>query len=71
MFSRCAVIELYHSSDQIKKTDHVARMREGRVFVEKPEERRLLGKPWCRREDNIKVNVREVELGHGLDRSSL
>jgi hypothetical protein len=36
------------------------------IFVGKPEEKRLLGRPRRRWEDNIKVGVQEVEWGHGL-----
>jgi hypothetical protein len=34
--------------------------------VGKPEERRPLGRPWRRWEDNIKMDLREVEWG-GMD----
>jgi len=36
------------------------RRRAYRVSVGKPEEKRLLGRPWTRWEDNIKVNLKEV-----------
>jgi len=43
---------------------HVARMAEGRgvhrVLVGKPEGKRPLGRPKCRWEDNIKIEIREV-----------
>jgi hypothetical protein len=43
---------------------HVARMGEGRgmyrVLVEKPEGKRLLGRPRCRCEDNNKMDLMEV-----------
>ena len=39
------------------------------VFVGKPEGRRPLGRPRRRWEDNIKMNLRQVGWGHGLDRS--
>jgi hypothetical protein len=63
--------------DEVKNTE-MGRVRstyggkEGnyRVLVRKPEGRRLLGRPWCRIEDNIKVDLTEVEWGHGLDRSN-
>ena len=46
---------------------HVARMGEGRgvhrVLVGKPEERRPLGRPRCRWEDNIKMDLQEVGGG--------
>ena len=43
---------------------HVARMEQFRnayrVFVGKPESKRPLGRPRCRWEDNIKMDLREV-----------
>jgi hypothetical protein len=36
-----------------------------RVFVKKPEERRPVGKLRRRRENNIKMDLREFELGGG------
>ena len=48
---------------------HVARMREDRgvqrVLVEKPEEKRSLGRPRRRWEDNIKMDLKEVGWGRG------
>ena len=47
--------------------EHVARMGEGRsvyrVLVGKPEERRPLGRPRLRGEDNIRMDLREVVCG--------
>ena len=40
-----------------------------RVLVGKPEVRRPLGRPRSRWEINITMDLREVKLGHGLDRS--
>jgi hypothetical protein len=41
-----------------------------RALVGKPEGRRLLERPRLRWEDNIKMHLRDVELGgHGLDQS--
>ena len=37
-----------------------------RVLVGKPEGKRLLGRPRCRWEDNIKMDLQEVECG-GMD----
>jgi hypothetical protein len=34
-----------------------------RVFVGKPEGKKLLGRPRRRREDNIKMDLQEVEWG--------
>ena len=48
---------------------HVARMGEDRgvqrVSVGKPEGKRPLGRPRCRWEDNIKMDVQEVGGGRG------
>jgi hypothetical protein len=38
-----------------------------RVVVGKPEGKRPLGRPRHRWEDNIKMDLHEVEWGHGLD----
>jgi hypothetical protein len=40
-----------------------------RALVGKPEGRRPLGRPRRRWEDNIKMDLWEVEWGHGLDQS--
>ena len=49
---------------------HVACVGEGRglyrLLVGKPEGKRPLGRPSCRWEDNIKMNIQEVECG-GMD----
>jgi hypothetical protein len=37
-----------------------------RVLVGKSEEKRPLGRPWCRWEDNIKMDLEEVGCG-GMD----
>jgi hypothetical protein len=48
---------------------HVARMGEDRVVHRvlegKPEEKRQLGRPRCRWEDNIKMDLQEVGVGRG------
>jgi hypothetical protein len=48
---------------------HVARMGEDRgvhrLLVGKPEGKRLLGRPSCRWEVNIKMDLQEVGRGHG------
>ena len=53
--------------------EHVARMGERigpySVLVGKPEGKRPLGRPRRRWDDNIKMYLREVGSGHGLDRS--
>jgi len=54
-------------SRRMRRMVHVARMGEGRgvhrVLVGKPEERRPLGRPRCRWEDNIKMDLQEVGGG--------
>jgi hypothetical protein len=61
-------------SRRLRWAGHVARMGERRgayrALVGKPEERRPLGRPRRRWEDNIKMDLREVGWGgHGLDES--
>ena len=49
---------------------HVARIGEGiglyKILVGKPESKKSLGRPRRKREDNIKIDLREVEWG-GMD----
>ena len=56
-------------SRRMRLAGHVARMEEGRgvhkVLVGKPEGKRLLGRPRCRWEDNIKMDLQEVGKGCG------
>ncbi|KAJ4428645.1 hypothetical protein ANN_25638 [Periplaneta americana] len=51
-------------SRRLRWAEHVARMGESRnacrVLVGRPEGKRPLGRPRCRREDNIKMDLREV-----------
>ena len=53
-------------------TGHVPRMGKGRrtyrVLVGKPEGRGRLGRLRCRWDDNIKMDLRELGWGHGLNR---
>jgi hypothetical protein len=55
-------------SRRMRRAEHVARMGEGRcvyrVLVGRPEGKRLLERPRCRWEDNIKMGLRDrwVEL---------
>ena len=70
--------DLYSSPNIIRVTKsrrmgwavHVVRMGEMRgvyrVLVRKPEEKRPLGRPSCRWEDNIKIDIQEVGCG-GVD----
>jgi hypothetical protein len=50
---------------------HVARMGEERkvysVLVEKPEGKRILGRPRRRREDGTRMDLREIGWGGGVD----
>jgi hypothetical protein len=60
-------------SRRLRWAGHVAHVRERRgayrALVGKPEGRRPLEKPRRKWEDNIKMDLREVGLGHRLDRS--
>ena len=55
-------------SRRMRWAGHVARMGEGRgvyrVLVGKPEGKRPLGRPRCRWEDNIRMDLQEVGLGY-------
>jgi hypothetical protein len=61
---------LFIKSRRLRWAGHVARMGERRVayraLVRKPEGKRPLGRPRCRWEDNIKMDLREVVWG-GMD----
>jgi len=52
---------------------HVARMGDGRgifrVLVGKPEGKKPLGRPRCRWDDNIKIDLGSGMLGYGLERA--
>jgi hypothetical protein len=58
-------------SRRLRWAGNVASMAERRgayrALVGKPEGRRPLGRPRRRWEDNIKMDLREVGWGHGLD----
>jgi hypothetical protein len=58
-------------SGRMRWAGHVARMGEGRnvyrVLVGKPEGKRPLGKPRRRWEDGIKMDLREIGWGCGVD----
>jgi hypothetical protein len=45
------------------------RGKERCVFEGKPDRKRLLGKPMCSWEDNIKMDLKEVGWGNGLNPS--
>ena len=55
-------------SRRMRWAGHVACMGEGRgvyrVLVGKPEGKRPLGRPRCRWEDNIRMDLQEVGLGY-------
>ena len=57
------------NSRRMRWAGHVARMEEGRslhkVLVRKPDGKRPLGRPRCRWEDNIKMDLEEVGSGCG------
>jgi hypothetical protein len=56
-------------SRQTRWAGHVVRMGEDRdvysVLVGKPQGKRPLGRPRCRCEDNIKMDLQEVGRSHG------
>ena len=56
-------------SRRLRQAGHVACMEEGRsvhkVLVGKPEGKTPLGRPRCRWEDNIKIDLEEVGRGWG------
>jgi hypothetical protein len=53
-------------SRMMRWAGHVARMDEGRgvyrILVGRPESKRPLGRPRCRWEDNIKLDLREIGI---------
>jgi hypothetical protein len=53
-------------SRRMKWAGHVARIREGRgvnrLLVGRPEGKRPLGRPRCKWEDNIKMDLREIGI---------
>ena len=56
---------------RMRLAGHVTRIEERRgayrVLMGKPEEKRALGRPPHRVEDNIKMDFRDMEWGNGLD----
>jgi hypothetical protein len=66
----------YYCDDQVKKTEmdrtcstYGESKGAYRALVGKPEKRRPLGRLRRRWEDNTNMDPREVDWGHGLDRS--
>jgi hypothetical protein len=71
LYSSPTIIRVMESR-RMRWAGHIARMGEGRgayrILVGRPEGRRPLGRPRCRWEDNIKMDLQEVGWGgHGLD----
>ena len=62
-------IFIYFKSRRLRWAGHIARMEQSRnayrVLVGKPEGKRPLGRPRCRWEDNIKMDLREVGCDPG------
>jgi hypothetical protein len=60
-------------SRRMRWAEHVVRMGEKRnpyrFLVGKSEVKRLLGRPRRRWEDNIKIDLKEIGWGYGLDSS--
>ena len=69
--SRCWMSDIVRviKSRRMRWAGNVAHMEEGRgvhkVLVGKPEGKRPLGRPRCRWEDNIKIDLQEVGRGCG------
>jgi hypothetical protein len=65
LYSSPNIIRVIKSSC-MRLAGHVARMGEGRgvyrVLVGRPEGKRPLGRPRCRWEDNIKMDLREIRI---------
>jgi hypothetical protein len=66
LYSSPNIIQVIKSR-RMRWEGHVARMGEERgayrILVGRPEGRRPLGRPRCRWEDNIKMDLQEVEWG--------
>jgi hypothetical protein len=62
MYSSQTIIRIINSRRMMRWALHVARMGEKRnayrILFGKPEEKRSLGRFRCRREDNIKMDLR-------------
>ena len=71
LYSSANIIGVIQSR-RLEWTGHVACLVESRgayrVLVRKPEGRRPLERPRCKWEDDIKIELREVGGGNGLDR---
>jgi hypothetical protein len=66
LYSSPSIVRVIKSR-QMRWAGHVARMGEVRgaynILVGRPEGRRPLGRPRCRWEDNIKIDLREIGFG--------
>jgi hypothetical protein len=66
LYSSSSIVRVIKAR-RMKWAGHVARMRDVRgaynILVGRPEGRRPLGRPRRRREDNIKMDLREVGFG--------
>jgi hypothetical protein len=51
---------MWHAWDRGEKCTY-------KVLVEKPERKRPLGRPRCRREDGIRIDLRETGRGGGVN----
>ena len=51
---------------RLRWAGHVARMEEGRsifkILIGKATRKRLLGRPRCRWDDNIRMNLKEIDI---------
>jgi hypothetical protein len=67
----CTYYQIVIKSRRMRWVGRIARMgvERGayRILVGRPEERRPLGRPRRRWEDNIKMDLEEMGWGHGLD----
>jgi hypothetical protein len=56
-------------SRRLRWTDHVVRMEEGRrafkILTGKPTGKRTFGRPRCRWEDNIRMDLEEIGINAG------
>jgi hypothetical protein len=66
LYSSLSIVSVIKAR-RMRLAGHVARMGEVRgaynILVGRPEGRRPLGRPRCRWEDNIKMDLREIEFG--------
>jgi hypothetical protein len=70
LYSSPNIIQVIRSRG-MRWAGHVARVGENRgayrTLVGRPEGRRPLGRPRCRWDDNIKMDLQDIGWGHGLD----